>query len=320
MIIRTSLRTRAIRLKSLIRRPLLTLYALQGRVGGSHFNTLVADDGTALDYFRCLIYGEQCSVSRKGVIPTLGACRLSCSSADLVVVAANRMLTEPYRRAGFYIVPRQVDLRLPVTGTPEDVISGLPPSAREDIRRNLRRAQANGYTCEVTRDEAWFDTFYHRMYVPFAAQRHGCQAMVYPYRRVKELFLLGAGMMIRRNAEPVGGALFCVEDTTFETPFLGIMNGDVALSRDGVCLALYYNAIRLAHELGCSSIDFGYSRPFLSDGALRYKLKWGMVPRDTKVHVGVFAMIAPGPTEAALRFLEANRFFEIVDDGIRLAP
>jgi hypothetical protein len=320
MITRASLGTRVIRLKSLIRRPLLTMYALQGQINDGSFTTLLADDGDSLDYFRCLVYGNHCDTFRKGVVSSLGARRLGQSNADLVIVATNRSLAEHYRNAGFHIVPKHVKLRLPINGSPDEIIAGLPPSAREDIRRNLRRAQADAFTCEVTHDEAWFDTFYNRMYAPFAAQRHGCLAIVYPYSKVKELFSLGAGMVIKKDGEPVGAALFRIHNSNFETPFLGVMGGDVSMARDGICLALYYNAIRLAYEYGCSSVDFGYSRPFLSDGSLRYKLKWGMIAEDTNVHVGVYAIFVPGTTEASRYFGASKRFFELTPEGVTPGP
>ncbi|MDO8587683.1 MAG: GNAT family N-acetyltransferase [Armatimonadota bacterium] len=305
-------------LKSLIRRPLLTLYSLDGEFQGKQLRILLADDGATLGYFRRLAFPNGSTLSRKGVISALRAPELCRSDADLVVVGANHLLTPRYAAYGFSLAPRFVRLRLFVYDSPDAMIDKLDIAARHDLRRNVRRMMEKGFTCELTNDDRWLDLFYYDMYKPYAENRHGELARVHSYRAIRKVFRRGAGLSIKREGQPVAGSLVDMHDGILFHPCGGILHGDQALARDGASVALYYYSIQLAHSQGCKTADFGYSPPFTSDGALSYKLKWGMGVVDCDNSLGLYAIAAPGNSEAAVEFLRANRFYCLTARGIEL--
>jgi hypothetical protein len=315
---RTSFRVRAERLKSLIRRPLLPVYLLEGEFQGGRLRVVVADDGATLGYFRRLAFPVGSSLSRRGVVSAFRAADLASSDADLVVIGANHFLLGRYAGRGFSFAPKYVQLQLSVYDEPDVMIDKLRGSGREDLKRNVRRMLEKGFDWEVTKKDEWFDLFYYRMYKPFAENKHGELARVHDYRAIRKDFRRGAGISITRDGNPVAGAITYIEDSTMFNPSKGILHGDDSIARDGASVALYYYCIRLAHSSGCKTADFGFSSPFLSDGTLSYKLKWGMGVPDLDDSKGVYAIASPGRTEQAVKFLRANRFFCLTPRGIEV--
>jgi hypothetical protein len=313
-----SLLTRWRRLKSLIRRPFLGVYRLEGDFAGEPLSILVADDGSTLGYIRALAFPAGCSQSRKGLVSVFRAMELGRSNADLVVVGGSQLLIDRYKRAGFSFAPKAVRVELSIYDEPDVMVERLPRPARKDLRRSIRRMQEQSFSYEVTNDEQWFDMFYHEMYKPYAENKFGDLARIESYGMLKRDFMRGMGVSISRNGDPVAGGISWVEDTTMVNYWRGILHGDQVVAHEGASLALYYYRIHLAFAMGCKVADFGYSAPFVSDGVLSYKLKWGMKVETSNNSRRVYAIAAPARTEQALRFLRANPFYSLTDKGVGL--
>ncbi|MDO8587682.1 MAG: GNAT family N-acetyltransferase [Armatimonadota bacterium] len=313
-----SLLTRARRLKSLIVRPFLGVYHLEGEFQDQPLSMVVAGDSTTLGYIRGLAFPKGCGVSRKGVVSQFKAPGLARAEADVVVIGASRLLAPKYREMGFSLAPRSVRLSLAVYDNPDSMVDNLPGSAREDLRRNIRRMKQNNYQCEITNDDDWFDLFYHRMYKPYAENKYGELTHLCGYRRLRYDFRRGMGISVRRDGSHVAGAVSYFNGSVMINHWKGILDGDQAVARDGASLALYYYRIQLAFERGYKTADFGYSAPFVTDGALNYKLKWGMEVVNRDNSRVVYAIAAPGRTEQAVRFLRANRFYCLNGKGLEL--
>jgi len=307
------------RVKSLIRRPMLPVYSVEGDFQGERLRMLVADDGGTLGYIRRLTFPKESNTRRIGSVSALKAQDLARrGGADLVVVGANHLLLSRYIGSDFLFAPRFVRLSLYVYDSPDVMVDKLRGSARDDLKRNIRRMMEKDYSYEVTTDQTWFDLFYYRMYRPYALSRHGDLARVHKYGTIRKDFRRGAGISIQREGSPVAGAIAYTSGDTMFNPCKGILDGDQTLGREGASVALYYYGLHLAHSRGCKMADFGYSPPFLSDGALSYKLKWGMDILNRDDSNGVYAIATPGRTEQALRFLRANRFYCLTARGIDL--
>ena len=56
----------------------------------------------------------------------------------------------------------------------------------------------------------------------------------------------------------------------------GLLDGDLGLLRQDADSACIYFSVRWAHEqVGCSRISLSVARPFLDDGLLSYRRRWG---------------------------------------------
>jgi hypothetical protein len=57
---------------------------------------------------------------------------------------------------------------------------------------------------------------------------------------------------------------------------LGAAGGDESLMKKGVLAATYYYSMQYGRAKGRAMVDFGGTRPSLSDSLLRFKRKWGV--------------------------------------------
>jgi len=88
--------------------------------------------------------------------------------------------------------------------------------------------------------------------------------------------------------------------------FMGVRDGDRELVKRGAISALYYHCALWAKEQGYRSIDFGHTRPFLRDGLLVSKKRWGMrMQRSERKHRSLY--LSRGSVNAEFdRFLSEN--------------
>lgn len=302
----------------LARHSKLDLYTVEGESAGSSLTMLVADDGSTLPYISSVVFPSGAVINKKGSIYALKAHWLIDRKVDLVVVGANYLLLRNYARMGFHLIPKWINPYLALTDHPDVLINKLDKSPKRDITRNLKKAEASGFNYEVTTEPAWFDKFYNDMYVPYAQKRYGKLAQIDGYERVKQAYTKGAGIIVKQYEKHVGGTIVYTQENVMRNPYVGISGGDEIVAREGASRVLYYYVMLLAHSWGCEGINFGSTRPFLSDGVLKYKLKWGMQLRHDELSTAVFALAAPGLTKPAQNFLETNPFFQITKHGFEI--
>lgn len=305
------------RFACLVRRMTLGVYLLEGDSGEIPLRVIVADDGSTLDDIRHVIFPSGAEVTRKGSISALGAPSLVQSDADLVVVGANYLLGDVYRKHGFYLLPKYIRQRLPVSDTPEQAVGKLSTHVQKDIRHKLRRMENMGVKCEFIQDPAWLDSFYREMYKPYTLSRFDEMAAVCSFEDVKRAFQRGGGLALKQDDLTFSASIVFPQGEVMRFPYSGTLGGYEDLAKKGGKTVLYYNALRLAHDWGCSAIDLGHTSPFLSDGVLQFKLKWGSQVLDDDDGDGYFALAAPGQTEAARRFLAENQFYHVTDGEIQ---
>ena len=94
---------------------------------------------------------------------------------------------------------------------------------------------------------------------------------------------------------------------------LGVVPGDRVAAQVGKssdALALYLASLQRARELGYDRLGIGMSRPFLNDGLLRYKRKWGLRLNGEFGRGGVWLRFKPD-SESARSFLCNNPFLHV---------
>ncbi|MBI4532216.1 MAG: GNAT family N-acetyltransferase [Candidatus Latescibacteria bacterium] len=118
--------------------------------------------------------------------------------------------------------------------------------------------------------------FYNTMYVPFIRRRHGKRAAVRNVYWLRRCFHQGGILWVLHGGRRIAGVFFQQWGQTLHLLALGTANGEWAPVKAGAIAALYYYSVEHARDLGCKTVDFGGSRPALTDGVLCYKRKWGM--------------------------------------------
>lgn len=193
----------------------------------------------------------------------------------------------------------------------------LGPSVlnRSSVKSDLRRIQNNRLRYSVTKDPRRFHEFYHRMYVPYISEIHGRSAFIWPYEVMKREFRSCELLVVRKERQPVSGILITYAKPTPRLWLVGVIDADRKRLGEGAVAALYYYSFRHLETNGHSVVDVGLSRPFLDDGVLRYKRKWGVRIVGTSVDWLVLKLLASTP--GAHGFLASHPF--ICRDGAGLS-
>lgn len=309
-----SRKVRVRRILILLRRLFLPLWSLEGELQGDRLRLLVAADRDTASYLGSMAFDSESSMSRKGLFPVLKASRLVESQADVVIVVINHHLRGYYQRRGFYILPEWSRQLLHMPGSPDEFVAGLGKSARAHIRKAVLRWP----DYEITTDTQALEQFYNTMYRPYALQRFGPMAGVSICKKLKEALQIGALILMKSQGRPVSGAVIVHDGSTLYMPFSGVLPEGIVEARQGAKTALYYYALQQAHRWGCTEIDLGHSRPFLSDGILNFKLQWGASVLDDDDGSTSFAIAAPSLTDPARKFFAANRFYHVRDEQMQL--
>lgn len=201
----------------------------------------------------------------------------------------SRFVREATRRHGFTVIS-EVDppaglehdsLRVPVwvamntsiEDYPDGFAARLPRSARSD----LSKVRKGGFTHEVTTDPAWAAEFHQRFHEPSVRGRHGEEGFVLGAADIEAILANRRGEILKvlRGDRCEAALLAHHEDESYRFARLGWRDNDPQLVKDGVLGALYWLAFARARELGVSEIRFGGTPPYLEDGLLHFKAKWG---------------------------------------------
>lgn len=223
--------------------------------------------------------------------------------ADLVYVSLSDARAPGTWRASAFRVPLAVQS---VLDLPEDRETLMARIRNRETRKEFNKFDRAGFTVEISRDPTVGRLFYERFHVPFIRGRHGRDAMMLSLRPFLCLLREGELLLVKRDGEPVSGVVCRREGSVYRTEYSGVREGDPQLVREGALAAEYYFSILRAHELGCRRIYFGISQPFLDNGILLFKKKWGGQLEPSHEDRRHLYLLIPRYTESVARLLEAH--------------
>ena len=145
-------------------------------------------------------------------------------------------------------------------------------------KRSLRRIRNSSFNLDISRDLFAFDDFYYNMYKPYLSQRHKGYAVIESYDKLKEVFVnSGEILFAKMGSKRIAGHMISYQEGNAIAFKMGVLNGEHQWVKDGVISFLYYHSLKHCTNKGYTKLDLGGSRPFFSDGVLRYKLNnWNM--------------------------------------------
>ena len=282
------------------------------RVDGAPLRVVtdLARDG--LGYWTGLLFASaparHCLGSARG---PLGVGERALPEADVTLLRLNRLFRRRARARGHLTVPAWVQSSLDTRRSLEAITEGAR-SGRNSRKRDMRQAQKAGYHPVFTRGPAEVQTFFADWCVPFLQNRFGSASVAISTDWARQMGRVCEVMWIERDGTRHGAALLERRGRALHGILFGLR--DPAAVRDGVLSAGYCFMIERAVREGYDAFEFGGSRPVLSDGILRYKLKWGAVLMPV-VQWDYFA-VGVDPRNAAARTLLAAHPL-IAEDGDR---
>lgn len=203
-------------------------------------------------------------------------------------------------------VPPWISQWRPIAGNWQDTLASLSPKLRSELRRWIRR---HSFTVRISQGDDAIRRYFHDFHTPHLKKRFGDTAVLSREvsfgRRHRNAFRVDllhgstpvAANLLERQADRL--AIRCCAMRQDIEPLTG--RADV----------LDYFNLLIGQLLGCTVLDFGLSRPHLNNGAFRYKVKWGAVPRALplpfKNDVRIYPMRYSPPT---ICFLKRNHFLQ----------
>ncbi len=145
------------------------------------------------------------------------------------------------------------------------------------LKEDLRRIRKNKIVCETSRESADLRMYYEKMYFPYITGRHGDLSLPDSWEKIVETEKRGELILAGDSAgNSIGGIVLERTTEKLSARSLGLISKEKDILRTGVMSALYLACFERAKSYGYDSVGFGLTGPFLNDGLLRFKKKWGL--------------------------------------------
>lgn len=190
---------------------------------------------------------------------------------DLIISEVSSISTKYFQNENGYMLPVWVAMRINID-RPLDEIFKRSNSHFSDV---LKRIRKYNLTYEMLTDEADFNYFNDKLYLPYVTNRHGEEAIVTDLKKIWKSSQSPALMAIKEDGKIVAGSLINKTGDCLQGLRLGILDGNEEYLRHGVVGAIYYYGILEGHKMGCRYLNVGTSRSFLYDGLTKYKMGLG---------------------------------------------
>ncbi len=234
--------------------------------------------------------------------------------SDIVIFDGNYSVAHRFlsKIEGITFMPHWVDqVNSSFTGL-QDFAKSKNRNAYEDIRVIKKR----GFEYVFSRSPELLLFFYENMYLPFTSNRFQQGRTSSGFKEIEQSFKKGGLALIRLNGKFLSGTVVELVNKTIHPMYSGVLNGDITLLKEDVSIALYYYYFLLANERGFSCVDFGFSRPFLNDGVLRYKSKWNSHLEFDPRQINIFAYKISRVSPAIKKFLLSNPLITVEGDKL----
>jgi hypothetical protein len=150
----------------------------------------------------------------------------------------------------------------------------------QDVDTDLRRIRRNRLDYRVTTDPGEFDRFYRTMYLPYITRIYGDHAFLMQYEELQAALPNCELLLITQDGQDIAGSIIIYEHGRPRGWSVGVKDGDSRWVKAGGLSAIQFLRARYLRSRGFTQLHQGASRPFLNDGALRYKRKLGMALVD----------------------------------------
>jgi hypothetical protein len=190
--------------------------------------------------------------------------------ADLVLCPVNPLTQWAFRLAGWHIVPRYVECIVDLAEGGDGILS------TRAVKKELSYFRKFNYRFTVKRESKDYEHFYHQMLVPTVRSRHEDRAYV---SSLDDLLSQGArGYLLALHADDEWiAADFVLEESPADLRWatVGWLHGEEKYLKAGVVSAMLYELLKESRSQGYARLNLGSCNPFVGDGPLNYKLKWG---------------------------------------------
>ncbi|HPG40752.1 MAG TPA: hypothetical protein PLP19_16715 [bacterium] len=260
--------------KKLFGNVLFTIWRLEGKCKGNDFQLCMYYLGTEVEknylrhlWFETNLYEENLGRKYLWQIPSfISKVKSHCT---LVVIECNALIKKIFKSKNDLFAPQWINGMIDI---PLNI-------ANDSAYSDYRRIRNNNLSYIITDRKEDFDNFYQTMYIPYSRLRFEDQNEEISYNTISKIIAAHNCklLVVKQDDLPMGGIIIIMYDN--QPPFiwlLGIKNANLEFLKRGTVAALYYFSATYLAQQGYKKMFVGASRPFLNDGILKYKKKWGL--------------------------------------------
>lgn len=252
-------------------------YRVRGRLLDSEAHGTLIHVGDLPQYKTWVdnVFAEADAPQLIGEFPLLDVARRrgALADADLLLCPINPLSRLLFRPDSWFIVPKYVEGVVHLDRPLEQLFR------QSSAKRDLGVIKKKNFSYKILRDDSALDEFYRTMLVPSMTTRHESRVHITPLERLRQTFQRGH-LLAAYLDEVWVGAMLVVPGAgrMLNAALIGWRDGSEQLMKDRVPSALMYETIVRARHDGFAAVHMGSSAPFVNDGPLNFKVKWGMRP------------------------------------------
>ena len=223
-----------------------------------------------------------------------------CTDSPMIFIELRRPLS--------HFLPKPEGFYLPswLKGKFDGPTTAIQLKTSRSIKSDISKIRKYGLTYEISKKPQHFRHYYHHMYLPYIKNVYGEAAAPMGYEQMMKKMNRSELLLIKMRDEYVAAENHLYEKNRVKIWSLGVKDGNRDYLRYGVIGALYYYRYVHLGEKGFEQYDAGLTRPFIKDGVMQYKKKWGFTA--TKAQPGGFWMRLRVPSPGVISFLQSNPF------------
>ena len=216
-------------------------------------------------------------------------------TADIMLCPLNPWTMPLFAQRNWHIMPSYVDCHVDLRKPINELITS------KDAKGDLRVARRFDYRFENVENDQALHEFFYKMLLPTVKSRYKERAFLPKFENIQHIYQNGVLIAAYLDDEWVGAHLLDIEGTdSIRSANLGWRNGADEWRKKGLIASLYNQTFIWAQENGFIKLNMGSSQPFVNDGPLNFKLKWGatMMPLEVR--------FVEGQVEGARSFIGAK--------------
>lgn len=138
-------------------------------------------------------------------------------------------------------------------------------------RKQINKLIREGYGFKLSKDPEDLTYFYNEIYAPNIQRSFGFRAHIMTRQDLYNWFAMGGLRFVLEQGNPVAASIYVKTGDSYLIVMSGVL--EIAIKKNVKSL-LHWADLTCASELGATEVDFGGSRPWVSDGVFEYKRRW----------------------------------------------
>ena len=255
------------------------VYIVEGneRESGEKLSILFGGRRRNLDYITNFVFSSPptvCEIDNLWIWNAIGLRKQDNYSGFLTIIDMHKNIYKLFALNNDIFIPHWV-------GGEVDIQEALDRTKtvkriNKSIKKDLRLIRKNKLTYKVVKGREDFKRFFQDMYTPYMNTVFAERAFLMSHKEMMNKVDHCELLLVEKDGQEIAGSIILYEQGRVRSWSTGVKDGNREHVKAGASAASYYFELLYLSEKGVDKLHFGGSRPFLKDGVLQFKKKWGM--------------------------------------------